>query len=352
MSDGLRGVRVSLCLLLLSCVVGNAAQADRIELVSRGLPEQVSGTAGGASPLPTGGANLRSLVSSDGRWSVFVSTAPNLGSGQVDNNSTSDVFLYDRVNDAVTLVSHADGAPDTAGNGASLAPSISADGRWIAFGSESTNLSPGQTDTNAARDVFLYDRDTGTVTLVSRTGASATTTGNGISTDALISADGSGVVYVSRSRDLMAGQSDLNNADDVFYWSRATGTNILVSHITTMINGAQFNSVSNEPVVSADGEWVAFSSTGTNLVPGVTDSNLTTDVFLWNRTANTSQLVSHSSASALTAGNSGASNPRLSADGRTVLFRGSGNNYVAGFVDGNVGSDYYLFSRETGAITW
>jgi len=346
-----RSVCLCLCLCFMNFSMGNIARADRLELVSRGLQEQVSDTAGGASSLPTSGANQRSLVSADGRWSVFVSSAPNLTSGQVDTNSTTDVFLYDRVNDAVTLVSHANGAFGTAANGASLAPSISADGRWIAFGSEATNLSPGQTDTNAARDVFLYDRDTGGITLVSRTGASATTTGSSLSTDALISTDGSAVVYVSRAPNLMAGQSDLNTADDVFLWSRATGTNVLVSHIASSATGAQFGTASNEPVISADGNWVAFSSTATSLVSGVTDSNLSTDVFLWNRTANTNQLASHTSASALTAGNSSAANPRLSADASTVLFRGNANNYVAGFVDGNTGSDLYLFSRDTGAIT-
>jgi len=136
MSLRFRVVRVSLCLLSLNFLVGNIARADRLELVSRALPELVSDTAG------QGGTLL--AASADARWTVFASSAPNLVSGQIDTNQVDDVFLYDRDNGSVTLVSHLPGSAAATGNGLSgTSAVISADGRYVAFLSQAKNLISG-----------------------------------------------------------------------------------------------------------------------------------------------------------------------------------------------------------------
>jgi len=87
---------------------------------------------------------------------------------------------------------------DTAG-GNSFSSRTSADGRYVVFVSSAVNLVARQTDANGNNDVFLYDRVTGTTTLVSRTAASATTTGNSQSFSPVISADGNYVAFSRRA---------------------------------------------------------------------------------------------------------------------------------------------------------
>lgn len=137
-------------------------------------------------PVETGngasaGQAAPAVASSNGRWIAFVSAATNLVPGQTDTNSANDVFLRDRVNGTTVLVSHQPGLLASTGNNVSDQPSISDDGRWVAFASTATNLVTGQTDGNFTRDVFLYDRTTGQLILLSHASASATTAANNTS---------------------------------------------------------------------------------------------------------------------------------------------------------------------------
>ncbi|MEA2691145.1 MAG: hypothetical protein QOJ16_532, partial [Acidobacteriota bacterium] len=117
---------VGLGLLL---ALARGAGAGEVQLLTRSDPGFRSDTASGASVTSPG-----SSMSGDGRYLVFSSTAPNLAPGQVEGPSvTSDVFLFDRVTGARTLVSHNAGSANTAGNGPSYSPVLSADGRWVAF---------------------------------------------------------------------------------------------------------------------------------------------------------------------------------------------------------------------------
>ena len=145
------------------------AGADPVTLVSKG----VSGETIGGSPA---------AVSGDGRYVVFRSAAANVVAGQVDTNGTDDVFLFDRVADTMTLVSRSAAGSTTTGNGSSFPAAVSVDGRYVLFSSTASDLTA--TDTNGARDVFLFDRVAETVTLVSRSTVGPTTTGNGSSSGA------------------------------------------------------------------------------------------------------------------------------------------------------------------------
>src|SRR5262249_45946330 len=155
---------------------------------------------------------------------------------------------------ATTLVSRS-AAGDASGNASSSEPVISADGRFVAFTSSATDLVAGFTDNNAAGgDVFLRDTVAGTTTLVSRGAASATAGGNGASSGATLSRDGRLVAFQSLATDLVAGFTDNNGSalTDVFLRDTVAGTTALVSHkVAAAADGGDGNSTG--AVLSADG---------------------------------------------------------------------------------------------------
>jgi uncharacterized repeat protein (TIGR01451 family) len=346
---GLRRAASAAFLFLLSSWLPVRA-AERIELVSRALPGLVSETSGYQSTFPLSSGVVRQTVSADGRYVVFSSVSSNLIPGQVENNIGADIFLHDRVAGTITLVSHNVANPNATGNSGSSNPSISADGRYVAFSSTASTLRGA--DFNSADDVFVFDRDTGVVTLVSHAAGAADSAAGNLSFNPMISADGNWVVYQSRAANLVAGQvNDFTNNDDIFLWERATNTNILVSHAATSTT-TDANSASSVPAVNADGSWVAYTTFASDLVDGVTDFNGQSDIYLWERAANANQLVSRSgaSATATTAGNS--QHVRISADGATLLFLSQAADLVTGQTDGNSGGfDAFLYDRGTGELT-
>src|SRR5260370_3223903 len=124
-------------------------------------------------------------------------------------------------------------AYDIPASGDSFAESMSSDGRFVAFESAASDLVPGQNDYNQNHDVFLYDRVAGTRTLVSHASSSLTTAANSNSFGGLISADGNFVVFASNGTDLVPNQIGSNTINNVFLYDRATGKNTLVSHTTS-----------------------------------------------------------------------------------------------------------------------
>ena len=231
--------------------------------------DTVTGTTTRVSVDSTGTqANSSSIdpaISADGRYIAFESSASNLVPG--DTNSDVDVFVHDTVTGTTTRVSV--DSTGTQANSQSFDPAISADGRHITFGSNATNLVPG--DTNGRTDVFVHDAVTGTTTRVSvdSTGTQA----NSSSFDPAISADGRHITFESSASNLVPG--DTNISPDVFVHDTLTGTTTRVSVDST---GTQANGNSFEPAISADGRHIAFESFASNLVPG--DTNSTTDVFV------------------------------------------------------------------------
>ena len=166
---------------------------------------------------------------------------------------------------------------DSAGNEAnrgSDGPSISANGRFVVFWSDATNLVRG--DTNGVADVFVHDRLTRTTERVSVD--SAGNQGNDGSFSPAISAGGRFVAFVSFATNLAAGDSDSSFISGVFVHDRHTGTTELVSVDS---GGNRANGSSQHPSISATGGFVAFVSFATNLVPG--DTNEQPDVFVRDR---------------------------------------------------------------------
>ncbi|NIX78463.1 hypothetical protein HB375_17895, partial [Microvirga sp. c23x22] len=220
-------------------------------------------TASGA--VQANGDSFEAQLSANGRFMVFASSASNLARG--DTNGTYDIFYKDLTTGAVSCLST---APDGAsGNARSSTAALSADGRYVVFNSNASNLVAN--DTNNAPDIFRKDLVTGEIVLVST--AANGTHGNNHSFDAKISADGRYVVFESEADNLVPG--DTNNRYDVFRKDLVTGE---IVRISTAANGAAGDDDSNEANISPDGRYVLFSSQATNLVPG--DTNTSEDVFL------------------------------------------------------------------------
>ncbi|MEM7584571.1 MAG: GEVED domain-containing protein [Acidobacteriota bacterium] len=221
-------------------------------------------------------------ISADGRYVVFESSVGDLVPGASDRNTLRDVFLLDRQTGRVTLVSRAAGAVTTAADGESYEPVISADGAWVAFLSSAPDLIPGMVENNTAAedDVFLWSRVGGTMTLVSHAAGLPSQTSEANSLEPNLSADGRFVVFQSLSQDLVT-QPDANGSDhDVFLFDRLAPA---ASNVLLVSGSAQTgNGPSLAPALSGDGGWVAFVSQATDLIVG-TDANGTDDVFLWER---------------------------------------------------------------------
>jgi Tol biopolymer transport system component len=268
-------------------------------------------------------------ISGDGRYVAFTSSATNLVAG--DTNGASDVFLHDTQTGETTRVSLA--SDGSQGYGWSEVPSISTDGRYIAFYSAATNLVAN--DTNGASDVFLHDTQTGTTSRISV--ASGGTQGNDWSYYASISGDGRYVAYKSLASNLVAG--DTNGVGDVFMYDTQSAE---TTRVSVASDGSQADKVSGVSSVSADGRYVAFESDATNLVIG--DANGLNDIFLRDIQTGTTSLVSVSSDG--TQGNSSAFTPSISGDGRFVLFATDATNLVAG--DSNWSHDIFMHDTRSG----
>jgi Tol biopolymer transport system component len=272
-------------------------------------------------------------ISTDGRYVVFHSNASNLVPG--DTNVRSDVFRRDLIAQTTELVSAA--ASGAQGNGASHNAFVSADGRFVAFSSTATNLVSG--DANGVEDVFLRDMVAGTTERISVDAASLE--GNGWSFVSGMSDDGRIVAFCSDASNLVPG--DANGTTDVFVRDRDTGTTTLVSRNS---GGTQANARCCENSaghMSADGRFVVFPSIATNLVAD--DLNGRNDVFLHDRTTETTEIVSRSTAGDPSNGLSAW--PAVSADGRYVAFSSFGSTLVPG--DNNYTWDVFVRDRTLGA---
>lgn len=250
-------------------------------------------------------------ISGNGRFVAFRSAATYMVKG--DTNGTLDVFVHDRQKKKTKRVSiRTNGAQGDAG---SSHPSVSYDGRFIAFESHATTLI--KNDTNAQEDVFVRDRKLKTTRRVSV--SSKGTQGNGEADDPSISANGRYVAFESQSTNLIG--SDTNNEQDVFIHDRKKGKTKLVSKRS---GGAQGVGRSADASVSSNGRFVAFDSAAPNLVNG--DNNNATDSFIHDRKTRTTRRVSVATGGAQA--NGASDDPKVSADGRFVAFDAAATNLV------------------------
>ena len=329
-------------------------------------------------------------VSGLGRFVAIRSSASNLVAG--DTNGVDDVFVRNTLSETTTRVSVS--TAGTQANGASDQPSISSNGRWVAFRSAATNLVAG--DTNGQTDVFLRDLQKKTTIRVSvKNSGGGQTTGGG-ATNPQVSSDGNEVLFASSATNvvdfdlnaqpdvfvrnisggfteietvtstefaLTAGGSaprfsgngryvafgsdttqigvDTNGATDIFLRDRVNGT---TEKVSTASNGDQADGSSQFPDVSDDGRYVVFQSMATDLTSAV-DNVASTDVFRRDRQLATTELVTRNNAQQPS--NAGGGVAQVSADGNKVVFASSGTNLVAGDTNG----DSDVFARDIAAGT-
>jgi len=320
-----------------------------------------------ASNLIRGNAqSTRPAISSNGRFIAFRSSASNLVVGDeppVDPiqcpgcAGVDDIFVYDRdpdrngdfydVGGVTTRVSVSSSGASAAGGDCDR-PSISSDGRYVAFSSDAHNLvnddeptfdpvrCPGCTGRG---DIFVHDRDPdengvfdeGNGTTERASVSSAGVPGNEESTRPVLSADGRHVVFRSRATNLVP--ADLNGVEDIFDHDRQTGVTVRVSAARS---GAEADASSTVPTISADGRFIAFRSAATNLV--VNGWNGLEQVYLVDRVTKAIMIVSTDDDGLL--GNGESSHPSLAPNGRFVAFHSNAASLFPG--DVNLANDVFL----------
>jgi cold shock CspA family protein len=252
------------------------------------------------------------VISADGRFVAFQSFADDLVSG--DQNYTIDVFVRDLVTGTTELVSV--DAYGNQGNGGSYSSAISADGRYVAFSSAATNLVAS--DTNGKLDVFVRDRATGTVELVSVD--SAGNPSNDHCALPSMSDDGDVVAFETGASNLAAG--DTNGRKDIYVRARAAGTTVRASVDSY---GAQGDLYSYGSVMDPGGRCVAFTSFASTLVAG--DTNGAGDAFVHDLVHGTTVRASVDSSGGQADCFSGACAVR--GGGRVVAFASCADDLVA-----------------------
>jgi hypothetical protein len=305
----------------------------------------VSHKSGDALTTSDGGP-FNSVVRDDGSFVAFLSNGSNLVAGQTQSTRRYQIFLWNRSTNQNVLVSHNASSSVTATNGASFYPVMSSDASYIAFYSAGTDVISGQVDANQDYDIFIYERATGSNTLVSHNQGSISTTGAMRSLYPDISADGRFVVYQSTAPDLVL--NDLNNAEDVFIWDRTTNTNTLMSRSATSSVSASANAKSFGAHISADGATVSFTSNANDLLPTQTASGKG-DIFFFDRSSSTLHLVSHTPGSTTNGGNDESFLALPSADGAFIAFNTLASNVVPNDNDGS--GDVIIYDRAADANT-
>ncbi len=294
-----------LCWTLLG-LAGHGSATELLSKRSNSLASSVGGNDSSAFPL----------LSADGRFVVFFSSANNLVAG--DNSLFYlDVFLHDRASNTTVLVS-ANYAGTGGGNESSVPFQISTNGRFVLFQSDASDLLPG--DTNGVTDIFVRDVQTASNILVSI----ATNGGwaNAASTEAVMTPDGRYVAFVSAATNLVAG--DTNGIADVFLRD-------LVAQTTTLVTTGAFGAGSfmAEPVITPDGHVIAFSSSANGLAAGVPTASKG-EIYAFNALTGTMTWVSTNAlltvSNILRLNNMPSYHPALSDDGTIVAYKAGWTN--------------------------
>lgn len=304
---------------------------------SAGVPVAVTGRASvradGTEPVAKGDA-VHAVISGNGRYVVFDTTAQLV---PADTDARKDVYLRDLLTDRVERISVTpDGSAPKEG---SSAGAITPDGRYVAFWSWASNLVPG--DTNGKADTFVRDRKTGTTERVSVSSTEQQATGaSPTDQDATmdLSTDGRYVAFSSTAPNLGA---DADLVSDIFVRDRTAGTTTLVS-----VSDAEASSDADafHPSMSADGRYVAFQSTATNLV--ASDTNDSADAFVRDRQNGTTARVSvHDNEGQSPAGGY---QPWIDDAGAKVVFTSTSKLNA---IDPNSTSDVYVRDRNAATTT-
>jgi Tol biopolymer transport system component len=277
-------------------------------------------------------------ISDDGQWVAFVSDASNVVTNDV-NAQVLDVFVRSTGGGATELVSVS--VNGISGNNVSTSPSISDDGRYIAFTSIANNLVPANVDTNSLQDVFLRDRSLASTALVSV--ATTGRSGNSVSEAPVVSNNGR-VAFVSAATNLVA--NDTNAFQDVFWRDTIANVTVMVS---LGLGGSAANGNSSSPVINDDGRYVAFASNASNLVANDTNFGIT-DIFRRDLATGAITLVS-SNAAGTGAGNSNSRDPVINGNGQAIAFESNASDLVVNDTNQFVPDIFALVSSNEVLVT-
>ena len=335
------------------------------------------------TPLPREAGNEYSTnpaINADGRYVAYQSQADNLVAAPVDSNGTQDVYVYDRLSRSNVLIS-VNAAGTAAGScedtlcaasltAGSYTPSISDDGRFVAFVSRARDLVKDVT-IDIVPNVYVRDRDADedgifdepgegeSVTRLLSIGADGTAAGvtvdNNFVGRPVISADGTAVVFSSFATDMLVDDLTITDSNglgaDVYRASTLGGA---VTRINVDGSGAGTGAGSGtvaDLTVSATGGVVGFGTTNSGLISAATgtfdDANGAPDVFVGSGNAPV-ELVSVNAAGT-GPGNGGSREPALSRNGRHVAFFSSATDLVSGVTDDNLGEDLFVRDLLTGS---
>jgi Tol biopolymer transport system component len=303
-------------LVAFTSLATNLSDADADLVIDAFVRDMATGTTTLVSrangPAGVGGDDRTFVarVAADGRYVAFDSDSDNLST--IDDDTAADVFRRDTVTDATILVTREDGPDGVPASGA--APTISADGRLIAFQSQDDTLSA--IDNDLLLNLFVRDVVGGTTTLISRPDGVGVTPQGASSFIPEISGNGRYVAFESDADNLTADPTPATR--DIFVRDLAADTTTLVSRVSGA-TGAAGSGASSSASISADGRYVAFESAAANLSDE--DVDPFDDVFVRDRATGTTTLVSRATGPAGAAGNAESEDPSISADGRYVAFR-------------------------------
>ncbi len=309
-----------------------------------GVNERVSVASGGGQANGRSGdgrLGARPAISADGRVVAFHSQASNLVAG--DSNGVADVFVRDRLTGETARVSLS--TQGAQGSDDSTRPALSADGRVVAFQSRAKNLDLAHPNPDGVSQIYVHDRDMGRTDLISL-GADGLA-GNGDAVDAALSADGRWVVFSAQATNLIANDANgANGAAHIFVYDRQSGA---LERVSVSSAGIPANRDAATPAISADGRFVAYASAASNLVDGDGNGMADIFVFdrATRHTGRASVAVT-APWTAAEANSDSQGPPALSADGRFVAFVSSASNLAAaddGAEDTNAAADVFLHER-------
>jgi hypothetical protein len=307
-----------------------------------GTTSLVSINAAGTASGRNGSSELLD-ISPDGRFMTFTSHASDLTPHAVGNVSANNIYVRDTVAKTTALVT-VNAAGTASGNGTSYGGSVSGNGRYVVFTSESNDLVPN--DDGSRSDVFLRDVQAGTTTRLS-TNSAGTAGGNGESGGGVIDRGGHFVVFLTKATNLST-LPDTNNISDIFIYDVLSGGRRLVTvnaSGTDAGRGLDFGDFEHgiQFSISDDARFVAFQSQSGDLVTNDTNGS-GDDIFRYEVATQAKSLVSVNLAG--TSGTSGGSfRPSLSADGRFVAFESLANDLVS-VADETNGSTTDVFVRD------
>ncbi len=338
-------------LILFSLVLCIAVLSSWLLVSTAATPNRITRVSIATDGTQADNFSYAPATTSTGRYVAFASLFKYQAG---DTNSLWDIYLRDRDTDgngiydetnlvSTTLVSLDYLNTSPIGASRSFKPSVSGDGKLIAFVTEAANITGPASDTDGFRDVFLRRRDPVDTILISQ--STGGTRGNNDSDTPSVAADGGHVAFFSVATNLVTG--DGNNKGDVFLRTLPAGPTVIISKSSFLSGDAIGNDLSDSPSVSADGKYIAFRSLASNLVDN--DTNGLSDVFLRDLTGGAGKEVTicvSTNFSKSNAANLKSDSPAISADGRYVVYRSLATDLTLVPADGSH-SNIYLFDRVT-----